>query len=138
MLLDVVVARQPGEIEPVANLVLHLAPLGLAAAVPEVAGIVVLLDGDDVADRAVLNALHRLADAFLVPPAQPGDDGQLLFLRQLVRLDDRPIARRIDGDRLFDEAVLAAFDGVLECAGRKCGGVQSSTTSTSLRSISFL
>ncbi len=35
VLLGVVIAREPSEVEPVAVLVFHLAPLGIAAAMPE-------------------------------------------------------------------------------------------------------
>ena len=121
VLLDVVIAREPGEVEPVANLVLHLAPLGLAAAVPERAGEVVLLDGDDVADRAVLNPLDRFADAQVVAPAEAGDDGQVLLLGLFARLQHAAHARRIDGDRLLAEDVLAGVDRGLQVQRAEVG-----------------
>src|SRR5262245_32568026 len=71
MLLDVMVAGQPSEIQPVAHLVFHLGPFGLAAAVPERAREIVFLDGADFADGAVEDALHRFADAIIVTPAEP-------------------------------------------------------------------
>src|SRR5687767_10629566 len=73
VLLDVVITGKPGEIEPVAHLVFHFRPLGLAAAVPERTGEVVLLNGDDLADHPILNLLHRFANAVVVPPAKAGD-----------------------------------------------------------------
>ena len=46
---------------------------------PERAGQVVLLHGDDVADRPVLDPLDRFPDAVVVTPAQAGDDVEILL-----------------------------------------------------------
>src|SRR5690348_895209 len=61
LLLDDVIAREPGEVEPVAQLPLHVAPLALARIVPEGAAVVVGVDGDDLADGAVVNSRDGLA-----------------------------------------------------------------------------
>src|SRR5207302_7732017 len=74
VLLDVEVAGQPGEIEPIADLPLHIAPAGLAGAVPERAGVVSGLQGDDVAHGAVVHALNRLAHAGMLAPAEAAGD----------------------------------------------------------------
>ena len=123
MLLDDVIARQPGEVEPVAQLPFHVAPARLRGLVPEAAGVVGALQGDDVADGAVVDALHRLALGVLVAAAQAGDDRQVLLLGLAARVQDRADAGRVDGDRLLAEDVLAGLDGRLEVHGRKCGGV---------------
>ena len=72
------------------------------------------LQRDDVADRAVVDALHRLALAVVVAPAEAGDDRQVLLLRLAARLQDRADAGGVDGDRLLAEDVLAGLDGRLE------------------------
>src|SRR5262249_11398393 len=76
VLLDVEVARQPGEVQPVAQLPLHVAPALLAGPVPQRAGVVGALQGEDVPDGVVVDPAHHLAQAGVVAPAQPRDDGQ--------------------------------------------------------------
>ena len=117
VLLDDVVAREPGEVEPVAALPLHLAHAGRALLHPQVALVPVALRRDDLADLAVLDALHHLEVARLVTPLRAGDDGEVLLLREVGRGDDRPDADRVDRDRLLHEDVLAGVDGGLEVDG---------------------
>ena len=121
MLLDDVVARQPGEVEPVAHLVFHLAPLGIAPAVPERAGEVVLVHGDDIADGPVLDSLHRLADAVVVAPAEAGDEVQALLLGGPGRFQHVAHAGRVDRHRLLAEDVLAGRDRRLEVVRAEMG-----------------
>ena len=82
---------------------------------PQRARVVARFDRDDIADRLVFEDLpHRLPNVRVVPPAQAGDDGEILLLRLAARLHDALDAGRVDGDRLLDEAVLALVDGVRE------------------------
>src|SRR5205807_7038766 len=76
VLLDDVVAGQPGEVQPVTQLPLHVGPPGLAVLMPQLAGVIDTVQGDDIADGAVVDALDGLALGVLVAVAQPGDDGQ--------------------------------------------------------------
>ena len=62
-LLADVVAGEPVEVEPIADLVLHAAPLRVVASVPELAGVVVRLDRDDIADRLVFDDPRRTVSA---------------------------------------------------------------------------
>ncbi len=76
-----------------------------------------LLDGDDLADRAVVDPLHRLADAQVVAPAEPGDEAEVLLLG-LFGGGHRHLHRRhVDAVRLFAEDVLAGVDGRLQVDG---------------------
>ena len=74
MLLDDVVAAQPGEVVPVAHLVLHLGLVLLVRLEPEHALVPVAAAGRDVADFAAVDALHRFEVAGLVAPLRAGDD----------------------------------------------------------------
>ena len=121
MLLDDVVARQPGEVEPVAHLPLEVAPARLARLVPERALVPVGARGDDLADAAVLDALHRLDVAQLVPALGAGADAQALGLRRLGGGEHRADARPVDGDRLLGEDVLAGGDRGLEVRRPEAG-----------------
>ena len=90
-----------------------------------------------VADRAVVDPLHGLEVAGLVPALGAGDDGEVLLLGLLGGGQDRADARAVDGDRLLGEDVLARLDRRLEVLGRKPGGVARITRSTP-QSITFL
>ena len=63
VLFDDMVSRQPGEIQPVANLVFHFGPLWLATAMPQCAGQIIGVNRDDVTDRSIHDALDRFAYA---------------------------------------------------------------------------
>ena len=93
---------------------------------PEVALVPVALAADELADRAVVDALHELEVPRLMAALRARDDGQALLRGQLGRGDDRADADRIDGDRLLHEDVLAGLDGGLEVdrpeAGRRRPG----------------
>ena len=79
------------------------------------AAVVVGLQRDDLADRAVVDPLHRLAEAVVVAQAQAGDDRQVLLLRPASQVaSTRADAGRIDGHRLLGEDVLAGLDRGLE------------------------
>ena len=78
-----IVAREPVEVIPVLQLVLHFVPLGLALAEHVRAAEIMLLDGDDLADLAVEDPLDALADAQVVAPAEPVDQAQVLLRGRL-------------------------------------------------------
>ena len=95
VLLDDVVTREPGEVEPVAQLPLGVTPLRLAGEVPERPLVPVHLRRDDFADGAVVNALDRLDVPWIVATLRPADDRQMLRGRGLRRLDDRQRAGHV-------------------------------------------
>src|SRR5262249_16723768 len=64
------------------------------------------LQGYDVAERVIVNALHGVLEAIVVPQAQTGYDGEIAALGLAARVEDRTHAGRIDGARLLGEDVL--------------------------------
>jgi len=68
-LLACLIAREPREMIPILELVLHFSPLRLAFAEPVRRAEVVFLNGDDIADGAVLDAFHRFTNAGIGTPA---------------------------------------------------------------------
>ena len=121
MLLGDVVARQPGVIEPVPELVFHVGHSRLPLDRPKAPLIPVASGGDDLADVAAVDALHRLDVAELVAALGSGDDGQILALGFLGGGKDLADAGAIHGDRLFAEQVLAGGDGRLDVVGAEPG-----------------
>src|SRR5262249_14619032 len=83
VLLDVEVARQPGEVVPVAHLPDHVAPVALTRLDPDRPTVVGRLQDEDLADGAVTDPPDGLAEAFIIAHAQAGDDRQALRLRPL-------------------------------------------------------
>jgi hypothetical protein len=59
VLFDDVIAGEPGEVEPVAQLPLDVAPLGLTILLPEKSLVPCTSRRDDLADRPVLDPLER-------------------------------------------------------------------------------
>ena len=66
------------------------------------------LNGDDVANGAVVDSPNGLSIAGMVPALESGHDAELLLLGQGTRGGDPAHADRIDGVRLFYEGVLPA------------------------------
>ncbi len=83
-----------------------------------------LLNGDDIADGAVVHALHRFDVAGMVTALQARDEAQPLLLRELDGSLQPLDADRIDGVRLLDKDVLAGLDGGLGIEGMEFGGVR--------------
>ena len=110
MLLDDVVPREPGEVEPVADLPLHVGVRRLALVDPETALVPRALARHDLPDRTVVDSLHDLEVRRLMTTLRPRDDPQPLRLRPLRRLDDGAHPRGVDGDRLLHEDVLPRLD----------------------------
>ena len=112
-LFDQVIAAQPKENAPVADLVLQFAhPLrpqhtGPAAALHVVVG----ADEPDVADGPVADLLDAVQVVPLMAALQADHDREFFLLRHFVCRHQHPISRRVDAARLFQERVLAGFDG---------------------------
>ncbi len=114
MLLDDVVAREPGVVEPVAHLPLDVAPARLARLAPERALVPVGARRQDLADAAVFHAAHRLDVALLVAALRARADTEALGLRGLRRGQHRADPGAVDRHGLLGEDVLARGDGRLE------------------------
>src|SRR5262249_19808477 len=98
VLLDVEVAGQPGEIQPIPQLPLHVAPALLARPVPQRAGVVGTLQSNNVADGVVVDPPDDLPHAGVVTPAQPRNDRQPVLAGLRAGSEHRPDARTIDRD----------------------------------------
>ncbi len=88
--------------------------MGLAVAIPDAAAVPVDAQQIDVADRAVLEALHAVLVLLLVPALQADADHEVLGLGHRVRFEHAADAGHIARDRLLHEHVLAPLDRVLE------------------------
>ena len=95
----------------------------VARAHPQAAAVPVDAREQDVADRAVVQPLDRFDVARVVAPLQADGDHEVLLLGLLVGGQNAADARRVDGDRLLHEDVLAGLDRRLEVhrpeAGRR-------------------
>ena len=70
VLLSDEIAREPGKVVPVADLILQVAPARLALPHPNRATIIAGLERNDLSDRAVVDALNRFTESVGVPKAQ--------------------------------------------------------------------
>ena len=86
VLLDDVIAGEPGEVVPVADLPLGVAPAGLAVDDPDLAAVPVALGVDDVADGAVVDAADGFAVVGRVAALRAGGDAELFLVRRACRL----------------------------------------------------
>lgn len=75
---------------------------------------VVLLDRDDLTDRPVMNALHRLADARVIPPAQTRHDAQPARACLFTGGHHQLQAGDVDAVRFLAENMLARRDRRLD------------------------
>ena len=125
-----VVAREPGEVVPVAELVFHFAPGGLASDQAVGRAQVIALDGDDLADLAVVDAFDGLAPAEVIAIGESGQHARAVLLGQLVGLQELQDASHIDGGRLLDEHVLLGLHGGqrVGCVETRCAGDQHDVT----------
>ena len=137
VLLDVEIAREPGEVVPVAHLPGHVGPVGLPRLDPDAAAVVVGLQRVNVADLAVVDALDRLLErgSRSAGTGRRRRTGSSAFASSQVSSTRRtPGASTATG--FSAKTCLPASTAACRCSGRKCGGVQSSTTSQ--QSITFL
>ena len=112
VLLDDVIAGEPGEIQPVANLPLDVCSRpGCRVVAPEAALVPIHLSAQDFADRAVVDPLDRRDVLGLMPALRADADAKALLFREFIRREHGPDAGRVDRDRLLGEDVLARVDG---------------------------
>ena len=123
VLLANVVARQPAEIQPVADLPFHVGHLRRAVGVPQRPLVPVAAGRGDGADLAAVDAAQRLEIAGLVVPLQPRDDAQAAAVGFVVQGQHRAHAGGVHGDGLLGEDVLVGVDRRLQVdrpeAGRR-------------------
>src|SRR5580700_3028630 len=105
MLLDIVVARQPGEERPVADLPFHVVPLRLAFLDPGSTGVVRAVDRHDVAYGAFVDPLDGFTFGLVITPAKPRHDGQSFSFRLLGGGQHPANAWRVDRHGFFGEYV---------------------------------
>ena len=117
VLLHDVVSRQPREVEPVPDLPLDVGPLRLPRLHPQTALVPINLGRDDVADGAVVDALHRRPVTCVVAPLRSGHDGEALLGGEIGRGDHGAHLHRIHRHRLLHEDVLARLDRRGEVSG---------------------
>src|SRR5262249_28584659 len=119
VLLDVEVAGEPGVVVPVAHLPGHLAHVIGALATPDGAAQIVGLQGDDLADRPVVDAGDGVLEPVVVPQAQTGDDRQVAAPGLAAGLQNGAHARGIDGARLLGKDMLVGVDRGAQMDGPK-------------------
>ena len=121
VLLDDVVAAEPEEVVPVADLVFGVRPAGLALVGPDRALIPVDLAADDVADRSVVNSLQAFDVSRLMPALGAGDDGKSLPGGFVVGGQHLADAGAVNRDGLLGKEVLAGLDRRLDVLGTEAG-----------------
>jgi hypothetical protein len=121
VLLDVVIAGEPGEVIPVANLVLHLGFIGLALEAFARVAEPVSAHRDDVADGSVLQTLDHLAVTRLVPALKADADFQILFLCFLGVASTRRMPGASVATGFLHEDVLALAHRFLEVKRAEAG-----------------
>ena len=127
VLLDDVIAAEPGEVVPVVHLVFHfglLVAVLRAVANPQAAAVPIDAREQDVADRAVVNLLHRFDVARIVPPLQTdGDHAGSFFLAFSLAAMKRRTPGPSTAIGFSVKMCLSGFDGRLEMnrpeAGRR-------------------
>ena len=119
VLLHDVIPGQPREVQPVAQLPLHVAPRLLARKIPQAAHVPRAARKHELAEVAFVDAGHRLEVAILMMPLQTTHDGELLLLGNFSSRDHTAHARGIHRDRLLKKDVLASIDRGFEVTGTK-------------------
>ena len=108
VLFDDVIAGEPGEVQPVANLPFSVRPRRLTRVVPETTLVPEHLTAHHVADRPVVNALDGWNVFGLMSTLGADADAEPLLLGRFVTRKHRPDAGRIHRHRLLGEDVLAS------------------------------
>jgi hypothetical protein len=106
--------ESPAEVEPVADLPLHVGLVGLALVHPKAPLVPGAAGRDDLADLAVVEELHGLQVARLVTALGSRDHGELPGLGGLRRRDHLTHAGGVHRDGLLHEHMLARVDRRLE------------------------
>src|SRR5437762_11191979 len=117
MLLDDMIAANPGEVIPVAELILHIRLPGLAGFHPDAALIPVNASAGDLAEGAVLEAFHSFEIPRLVPSLRSDANGQTLSVRLFVGFESAADAWAVHAHRLFGEDVFSGGDGGFQVHG---------------------
>ena len=110
VLLDDVIATQPGEVIPVAQLPFHVAPARFAINHPDGAAVPVGPRFDDVANHVVPEPFDGLVVTALMPALRTHGDPEPLLLRQLARLDHQLRSRPVHRRRFLGKNMLARLD----------------------------
>ena len=114
-LLHDVVAGKPRVVLPITNVILHVAPLGVARRFsPETTGVVRRIGGTHLSDPPVVDALENIPLPRGIPPAEAGYERELFFYRHCGALSHAPQSCRIDCHRLLTEDMLSSLDGRLQ------------------------
>ncbi len=119
VLLNNMIAAEPGEIVPVLELPLDVAPAGLAVDDPDLAAVPVAFGEDDFADRSVVNALDRFLIVGRMAALRARGDAEFLFLGEPARFHHHFHARNVDRRGLLHENVFARLDRRLQMDGAK-------------------
>ncbi len=113
-LLARLIARQPVEVVPVTELELEFAPLRIAFVSEIRTADVVLLHGDDIADRSILHAFHGLAYGLVIPPAQTGNDCESFLFGRRAGFFDQFDTGHVERMGLLAEYMFTGGDGGLQ------------------------
>ena len=100
MLFNDVITTEPGEVQPVSQLPLHVCPFGLAIPFPESAHVPVAAGGDRLADLAASYPFHDVQIALFVPSLRPGNDGEEFLIGSSGGLHDKPDPGRVHPPRV--------------------------------------
>ena len=122
VLLGDVIAAQPVEVVPIAHLELELGLPFLARVNPNATVVPVGTDQVDVAESAIVQALHGLQVARLVMTLQADADLQVLFLGFLGCGENAADSGTIDGHGFLHEHVFTLADSLLEMLRAKSRG----------------
>src|SRR5690606_14789092 len=107
VLLDYVIAGQPGEVQPVADLPFGVCPPCLTRAIPESALVPEHLSANYVNYCAVVNSPDGFQVLCLVSPLRSNHDCQVPLPRALVRVEHRADTCCVHCNGLLGEQVLA-------------------------------
>lgn len=106
-----VVAREPGEVIPIAQLIFHLAPLGLAVDQSVGPAQVITLNRHNLANLTPVHPLDRLAPPQMIAIGHARKHPRPVLFGQRVGFENLPDSGNIDRRRLLDEHVLPRPDG---------------------------
>jgi len=122
VLLDDVIAGKPREVEPVAELPLHVRPLISGGIHPQAAHVPVAAGGDGAAQLTAVDPLHHALVTRFVAALGAGHHTQALGIGRVGRGEDRAHAGRIHGHGLLHEDLLGGLDGGGEMRRPEVGG----------------
>jgi hypothetical protein len=121
VLLDDVIAAQPGEVEPVSHLPFEVSPFSLTVFLPQPALIPVAAGRDYLAYETIVNAAHGFEVAFLMAALSAGGYGERFHFRFFVSGKHHSDARSVYGYGFFGEDILARSDGGFNVLRAKSG-----------------